>query len=529
MPGPLSLAITGRNATGENVAYGETTVVVVAGSVATATATVRPFVGLGWLFLDISWPDEAVVTPVIEVDLDRDGVVAPLTCELALDGLSAFFPRIAYPDDSLLASGYYLMIIRMYDGDVSVWDHVEAVRIIYDETTSGVYELGTIYPDTGDLQVLVQADMQNPIAIAFSGDQTSIIPDSDMTVTASTSQPVGSYQWYLNGDPLVGETQETTTIGSDLDIGFYRLYLVVTRGSVVCSDGIQFEVAGVAETVWGDTRVISDASYAGESVSMAVDTDGFVHVTWEENDDTGVDNLAYATNRNQQWPRLGPGAPPGEANTILDAAISIDRNPGIAIGSDGEIHICYFNSVDHAVLYYHKGVDDVDWPVSSETVTEGTYVWGTYGAIAVDSLTGVVHTAYEDGPGDLYHAHNTGGVWHTEPAEIDAELLIGRFGKSIAVYSDGYSHISYFDDTNDQLRYATDASGSWEALVVDNGGSVGDPSDLALDALGAVHIAYYDSGGQGNLKYASNASGPGKPKPSWSAHSAVSGPTALWL
>jgi hypothetical protein len=76
---------------------------------------------------------------------------------------------------------------------------------------------------------------------------------------------------------------------------------------------------------------------------------------------------------------------------------------------------------------------------------------------------------------------------------------------SIAVDSDNKVHISYFDNSNEALKYATNASGSWVTYVVDSGRSYyyDYSARIAVDSNNKVHISYYGDG----FKYATNASG----------------------
>jgi len=76
---------------------------------------------------------------------------------------------------------------------------------------------------------------------------------------------------------------------------------------------------------------------------------------------------------------------------------------------------------------------------------------------------------------------------------------------SIAVDAGGSVHISYFDYTNRDLKYATNASGSWQTYTVDSAGDVGEYTSIAVDAGGHCHISYYDDTHDGDLKYATNA------------------------
>jgi len=76
---------------------------------------------------------------------------------------------------------------------------------------------------------------------------------------------------------------------------------------------------------------------------------------------------------------------------------------------------------------------------------------------------------------------------------------------SLFVDSSGKVHISYYDITNVDLKYATCSSactieGSWLKLAADTVGDVAQYTSLFVDASGKVHISYWDIT-NGDLKY----------------------------
>ena len=127
---------------------------------------------------------------------------------------------------------------------------------------------------------------------------------------------------------------------------------------------------------------------------------------------------------------------------------------------------------------------------------------GEYNSIAIDS-SGFRHVAYYSGQiggGQYYnlmYATDTSGSWVRYT--VDNSVNVGQY-TSIALDSNDKVHISYFDDTNTDLKYATNAGGAWATVSVDTS-SVGKYTSIAVDSNDAVHISYYDTSFR-DLKYA---------------------------
>jgi hypothetical protein len=70
--------------------------------------------------------------------------------------------------------------------------------------------------------------------------------------------------------------------------------------------------------------------------------------------------------------------------------------------------------------------------------------------------------------------------------------------------SNNNPHISYYDSTNGDLRYARWTGSSWSIETVDSTGNVGTSTSLALDSNDKPHISYQDYTNF-NLKYAATS------------------------
>ena len=124
--------------------------------------------------------------------------------------------------------------------------------------------------------------------------------------------------------------------------------------------------------------------------------------------------------------------------------------------------------------------------------------------MALDA-SGHVHISYyAAGPYyDLRYATNASGSWAT--TTVDSSGDVGLY-TSLALDADGKAHISYYYSNNADLKYATNASGYWVTTMVDSIEEVGMYTSIALDTSNKAYISYYDSENR-DLKYATNVSG----------------------
>ena len=250
-------------------------------------------------------------------------------------------------------------------------------------------------------------------------------------------------------------------------------------------------------------------------------SDGAASVPTEESERTSAPSPVVKASR-YSW----------DISTVDDTG----AKPSLAVDSEGTPHIAYMlesmpGFVKHAVL------ESAGWNISE--VATG-YFYGPLN-IAVDDL-GRPHIAYhnhdfEDGSyaalvdgewmdNDIRHPGHDGwdinlaldsknqprivsidpkqfgGTSGVEYAELDGESWqvdeVGsgpqpyEFGTSIAVDSQDRSHVAWFDEPDQDLKYAVKNKNGWDISTVDTEGDVGRFAFLTLDSQDNPVISYYE-------------------------------------
>lgn len=234
-PGIWLVTVEAYNEAGSYIGYGEVTVTVVDGETENATVIVTPVEGYGTLNLDLTWANEVLSPSIVASLTPVNG--SQIGLNFSIIGNSASY-------SGSFMSGYYQLNVRLYDGGADTGKgYNEAVRIIYNQTSSFNMNIEDVYQESnGNIDVVIDTDLENPLAITFEGASNYLVIGETMTVIATVDNTPDSYQWYLNGDLLEGETGATITVGTDLGEGYYYLSLLVNMGNILSSESLSFMV-----------------------------------------------------------------------------------------------------------------------------------------------------------------------------------------------------------------------------------------------------------------------------------------------
>lgn len=227
---------------------------------------------------------------------------------------------------------------------------------------------------------------------------------------------------------------------------------------------------------------------AGGFCSMALDSAGKAHISYR---DSTRNELKYATNAGRGW-----------ANITLDDRVNVSFTTSIAVDANDKVYISYYaTALGNLKCAIFNGAT---W--SYQTVDNSTNDVGRYSSIALERIdrdTYRPHISYYDATnGDLKYAFQTGSSWTLESIYTSGSDA-GKYN-SLALDLDGNAFVSFYDATYGNLMIASNADGHWDYMTVDD--SAGMYTSMVRSGSGALHIAYYDDVNQ-DLKLAVNLNG----------------------
>ncbi len=367
--------------------------------------------------------------------------------------------------------------------------------------------------DAPDVTIIYRAYL--PVVLRKSGGTTPPPPPpGDWTIEVVDEGVDGSIDLALDGNDTphisydAGGLFRAEKVGNDWDID--QLTDQAYRTSIdVDPQGYEhillFDVSGHNTSLiyahedadgWHVGSLGLSGLYVGRYNNLAVDTGGQVHMifsTWR--------CMAWVGSRCISWDpdELIYLDPTGDGQWQAVIAAYSPEYISLALDAEGNAHISYHNGYHKTLKYTQSGIFLVS--PGGYTVDESAEV-GRFTSVAADNQE--PHISYYDVTnGDLKYAYGTGpDEWHLEwyTETVDSTEDVGQY-TSIVLDDEGDPHITYYDAGNGDLRYAYRESGEWQFETVDSEGNVGMWSSLAIDQQGNLHVAYYDATNE-TVKYA---------------------------
>jgi hypothetical protein len=199
-----------------------------------------------------------------------------------------------------------------------------------------------------------------------------------------------------------------------------------------------------------------------ERASIAVGADGVVHVVYM----SPKYMLRHSWMESGRW-----------RDEAVDTSSEAGRWNSVAVDAQGRVHVAY--NADRSglggngVLAYAVR-DEAGWTVSdvgpggnSTSIAVGSD--GMPRILSVNELTGLEYATFD------------GAVWNVTVTGFPAHWFMGT---SLTLDGDDHAFCTY--GRNDQLSYATNASGAWSTTPL---GVDGANASIALDAAGSPHVA----------------------------------------
>jgi PGF-pre-PGF domain-containing protein len=130
-------------------------------------------------------------------------------------------------------------------------------------------------------------------------------------------------------------------------------------------------------------------------------------------------------------------------------------------------------------------------PNSWQIMTVDSPGTGSYSSLALNA-TGYPSISYYDGTNqDLKYARRDGLTWNTET--VDSTGDVGQYTSLALDSATGNPRIAYYDLTNEDLKYTAWDGATWNAVIVDSTGNVGQYTSLKLTGSGSPRISYFDA------------------------------------
>lgn len=216
--GQWTVSVTAKNNDGKAIGSGNGSVLVKSNDTVSLNIIVRPFDGIGSLALSVGWPHEQIQTPQIDSTLTPLNGAARVL-DFTIDGTNG---SANYSANDVPA-GYHTLIVKLMDNGYMTIGAVEVVRIVADETTDGSIVFDNVNQATGDINIGITPEMNDPLDVTIIGAEVTKPQNQSMSLSASVSNYTDNlvYVWYINASAVA--TGQAFTMGNTYAKGYYRI------------------------------------------------------------------------------------------------------------------------------------------------------------------------------------------------------------------------------------------------------------------------------------------------------------------
>jgi hypothetical protein len=403
---------------------------------------------------------------------------------------------------------------QLKSGTITEYDRDASTDLTWDikriESEGDVGKMITMdYQNSGFLHMMYQEGQSkevyykkyNTVSGSHSAAEDIYLPDEGDEVPGDIKAECGLFD-LDNGRPVCGSFY----LGADL-FRFGYIGEQATQGDFS------------AAPPWSVERIEETSGNSGEFSTVLIDSVGLAHIIYYNTSDN---NLMYTVlsddAQSNDWTNW-------EVPVVIDseAQVNVGQWAKAVINDNDDIHVIYRSGTGAITHLFSPSSDNSTRTWSKATLVDSLFTKSDL-SLALDS-DGNPHAVYY-GAGDhqdpnlsrnlIYASAEvhccykpSRWIWSVEP--IDVSGRVGR-GASLAIGSDDTLHVSYHDETNGSLKYASrtfnsqfNAWSSWDTSTIDkpsNGNIVGKYTDIIVTDSEAVYIAYYDES-TGDLKLAS--------------------------
>lgn len=302
-----------------------------------------------------------------------------------------------------------------------------------------------------------------------------------MFAPSTLVEPGSGARWVTGLWPSIGVIGSGA--GAEVHIGYQRRSLDDPRQS-------ELRYARGAPGRWSLRTLATDTTLVG--TSLAIDALSSVHVAHHV---TSVDPAA----RGFHHVVIPPSGMTSSTRVDGPAAV-YGAGPALAVDGDRGVHMAYLcypcplPSPPFEMRYAFRSPSGT-WRPPARIDTDDAVHGHT--SVGLDPDGGIHVSYYVHNTGALRHAYRapSASAWVITTVD-DAGPLGSGAGKytSLAIDPAGGVHITYYYDTDDDLRYAyRPRGGSWVTETLHAAGSVGSHTSMAIDSDCGVHVTYYDA------------------------------------